>query len=211
MGLKEKAEEAFKLKEKYLSQYENDNFTEAKKTELQYLEARREVLVSVDDNITRQRSIPVSVIKERVSKKKKPKRIETGIRELDYELVTEDMKVRGVKGGLSLGNFVQIAGSRGSGKSSVMLKMITGFSLFEKVCWFDFEMGEDRVVKKLEDFTHDDNNMLYYSASRNLSDVVDEIKFLNTLGVNHFVIDSAMKIRVPNVDKYDRFQRYQVN
>ncbi len=205
MNLREKAEQTLQLKDQYLNLYASDKVDEGKKIELEYLSARREILESVDNNITRQRSVPMSVIKKRVSEKVKPKRIETGIRELDYELVTEEMKMRGDKGGLALGNFIQIAGSRGSGKSTIMLKMLTGFSNYEKVCWFDFEMGEDRVVQKLEDFTHNDDNMLYYSASRDLSDVVDEIKFLNTLGVYHFVVDSAMKIRVSNSDRYDKF------
>ena len=92
----------------------------------------------------------MSVVRKRVERKKSPKRIETGIRELDYELVNDKMKSRGERGGLALGNFIQIAGSKGSGKSSFMLKMLTGFSNYEKVSWFDFEMGEDRVIKKLK-------------------------------------------------------------
>ena len=205
MGIEEKAKATQALKGKYLHLYENNDFREAKKVELEYLEARKEILTLVDDNIARQKSVPMKVIKERVKAKTKPKRIETGIRELDYELVTEDMKKRGAKGGLALGNFIQIAGSRGAGKSSFMLKMLTGFSNYEKVCWFDFEMGEDRVVQKLEDFTHNDENMLYYASSRSLNDVIDEIKFLNATGINHFVVDSAMKINVQNVDRYEKF------
>lgn len=205
MGLEEKAKAASGLKNKYLHLYEHGTFKEAKNVELQYLQARAEVLSDVDENINRQRSVPIKVIKERVRLKPKVKRIETGIRELDYELVTEEMKTRGTKGGLSLGNFVQIAGSKGVGKSTFMLKMLTGFSNYEKVCWFDFEMGEDRVVQKLEEFTHSDDNMLYYASSRALEDVIDEIKFLNATGVNHFVVDSAMKIRVGNTDRYDKF------
>ena len=205
MGIEEKTKNALKLKDRYLHLYSIDDFKEAKSVELKYLEARKEVLVLVDSNINRQRSVPMKEIKKRVASKKKPKRIETGIRELDYELVTEDMKMRGSKGGLALGNFIQIAGSRGAGKSTFMLKMLTGFSNYEKVCWFDFEMGEDRVVQKLKDFTHNDDNMLYYASSRSLEDVVGEIKFLNASGVNHFVVDSAMKIRVPNSDRYDKF------
>lgn len=205
MGLKAKAEKALELKSKYLHEYEHGSFEKAKETELEYLQARSDVLSGVENNINRQRSIPIKIIKERVRTKPKVKRIETGIRELDYELVTEEMKTRGIKGGLALGNFIQIAGSKGVGKSTFMLKMITGFSNYEKVCWFDFEMGEDRVVKKLEDFTHNDDNLLYYASSRTLDDVISEIKLLNASGVNHFVVDSAMKIRVSNTDRYEKF------
>jgi replicative DNA helicase len=182
-----------------------DSVKEARKIELAYLELRKEVLTEVDASITRQRSIPMKDIKARVASKEKPKRIETGIRSLDMELVNEEMKAKGIRGGMALGNFVQMAGSRGVGKSSFMLKIITGFSLHEKVSWFDFEMGEDRVVEKLKHFTHDDTNLLYYSASRDISDISDEIKLLHASGVKHFVIDSAMKITTKGVDRYEKF------
>jgi hypothetical protein len=86
-----------------------------------------------------------------------------------------------------------------------MMKMLTGFSNREKVCWFDFEMGEDRVVKKLDDFPYSPDNMLYYASSRDLTDVIEEIKYLSATGISHFVIDSAMKIRVPGLSTYEKF------
>lgn len=205
MGIEEKAQEAFLLKERYLRLYENDQDKEAREVELQFLETRREVLCMVDEDITRQRSVPIKQIKERVSKRGEIKRIETGIDVLDYELVDDKMKARGQKGGMALGNFVQITGSKGTGKSSFMLKILTGFSNYEKVCWFDFEMGEARVVDKLKKFKHNDDNLLYYSASRDIEDVVGEIKFLSQIGVSHFVVDSAMKINVSGVDRYEKF------
>ena len=205
MNLQEKADKTLALKANYLNLYENQNYDNAKKVELEYLDLRRELLTEIDDDIARQRSIPMSIIKKRVYEKVRPKRIETGIHNLDMELVDDAMHMRGEKGGLALGNFIQLAGSKGTGKSTIMLKIITGFSNYERVSWFDFEMGEDRVVKKLEDFTYDDENVLYYSASRLLSDVVDEVKILNASGVKHFVVDSAMKIRVKTSDRYEKF------
>ena len=200
-----KAKEAFALKEKYLHLYEAGDSDEAIKVELEFLEARKEVLKMVDEDIVRQKSIPMATIKKRVLSREKKPRIETGIPELDYELVNDEMKLRHRKGGLELGNFIQISGSKGSGKSTLMLKILTGFSTTEKVSWFDFEMGEVRVVEKLSKFEHNDENLLYYSSSRELEDVVSEIKFLKQLGVNHFVIDSAMKINVSGADRYDKF------
>ena len=179
-------EEAMELKDRYLHLYEQDRDKEARAIELKYLELRKTVLYSVDENIIRQKSVPIRQIRERVESKPSIKRIETGIRSLDMELVSDSMKARGISGGMALGNFVQIAGGKGVGKSSIMLSILTGFSNYEKVCWFDFEMGEDRVIQKLKDFKHNEDNMLYYAASRNLDDVVDEIKFLNASGVNHF-------------------------
>jgi len=203
--LKEKALQARSLQEQYIRAYETD-FEEGRRLELEYLDLKREVLLSVDDNIKRQKSLPIHVIKKRVAEMpKRPKR-ETGIRSLDMELVTEAQKMRGERGGLSLGNYIQIAGSRGAGKSSFMLKILTSLSNYEPVCWIDFEMGEKRVVEKLKDFDHSDDNLLYYNSSRYLDEIIAEIKFLNASGVNHFVIDSTMKIMVKGVaDKYDRF------
>ena len=204
-NLEELAKEAFDLKNKFLHLYDTDQDKEARIVELEYLSLRTKVLQEVDNTVTRQRSVSMRVIRERVESKPKVTRIETGIRSLDMELVSDEMKAKGLRGGMALGNFVQIAGGKGVGKSSIMLSILTGFSHHEKVCWFDFEMGEDRVVSKLRDFKHDEDNMLYYNSSRNLDDVVDEIKFLNASGTNHFVIDSAMKITVPNSDRYDKF------
>ena len=205
MGLREKAKTALKLKADYLHLYERENLEDGRKIELEYLQIRKEILEEIDSDISRQRSIPMRDIIKRVSQKVKPKRIETGIYNLDMELVTEQMYAARIKGGLALGNFIQIAGSKGSGKSSIMLKMITGFSNYEQVSWFDFEMGEDRVVEKLRDFVFNEDNMLYYNSSRSLNEVIDEIKVLNASGVNHFVIDSAMKITVSGADRYEKF------
>lgn len=205
LDLKEKSQKALSLKTQYMRAYESD-FALGKQLEIAYLELRKEILEEVDKDIKRQKSIPIKEIKRRVlAMPKRPKR-ETGISSLDYELVTESQKMRHEKGGLSLGNYIQIAGSRGAGKSSLMLKIMTNLSNYERVCWVDFEMGEKRVIEKLEDFGHDEDNLLYYNSSRYLEDIIDEIKFLNASGVNHFVIDSTMKISVKGVaDKYDRF------
>ena len=204
-NLEQLAKDAMALKNEYLHLYELDQNKEARSKELEYLNMRKTVLSSIDENIVRQKSIPIRQIRQRVESKPKIKRIETGIRSLDMELVSDSMKMRGISGGMALGNFVQIAGGKGVGKSSIMLSILTGFSNYEKVCWFDFEMGEDRVIQKLKDFKHNEDNMLYYAASRQLDDVVDEIKFLNASGVNHFVIDSAMKINVKSGDRYEKF------
>ncbi len=198
-----KAADEYKLQ--YLKLFDEGNNVESRKVEGRYLDARRAVIFEMDSSIARQKSLPIREIKARVAKMKPPVRRETGIRNLDIELVTEEMYKYERLGGFALGNFIQIAGSRGSGKSSFMLKILTRLSLSEKVCWFDFEMGEARVVKKLEDFTHDENKLLYYNNSRTLDDVVDEIKYLNASGINHFVIDSTMKIIIKGADRYDKF------
>ncbi|MDM5264699.1 hypothetical protein PF327_10880 [Sulfurovum sp. XTW-4] len=208
MELKQKAEMALSLRNRYASAYQAGDIAEGKKLEHEYLTLRLEVLNEVNTEIKRQRSIPVRLIKQEVANMpKRPKR-ETGIRSLDYALVTERQAMLNHRGGFSLGNYIQIAGSRGAGKSSLMLKIMTSLSNHERVSWFDFEMGKKRVTEKLEDFEHNEDNLLYYNSSRDLDDVVSEIKLLNASGVNHFVIDSTMKLNIKGVS--DRYERYSL-
>ena len=206
MGLIEKANKTIELRTQYTNAYQNGDIEAGKKIELEYLKLRSEVLGEVDDEVARQRSMPISKVKERVAAKpKRPKR-ETGIRSLDRALVSDRDAMFGKVGGFAVGSYVQIAGSRGAGKTSIMMKIMTGLSLVERVCWFDFEIGQKRVTEKIEAFTHNDTNLLYYNASRDLDDVIGEIKLLQATGVEHFVIDSTMKISVSGV--HDRYERY---
>lgn len=196
---------ADRLRNEYSNLYASSKMAEGKAKEIEYLEARRELLNLIDEEIRVKKSIPIDIVRKRVEAKKKPSRIETGITPLDYQLVTEEMYVRNQKGGFSIGNFIQLVGSRGSGKSALLMKLISGFSFYEEVSWFDFEMGEDRVIQKLNEFRSNESNIMHYASSRDLSEIVDEIKFLNAGGIKHFVIDSAMKIEVPGVDRYEKF------
>lgn len=203
--LKEMAKKSIILKDKYTRLYMEDNFEEAAKAEREYAETRISVLDLQTKKVNAMKSIPMKEVKRLVSLMPKKAKITTGIRELDYELVDDDERSRGVSGGFGTGNFIQITGSKGAGKSTLMMKMMTGFSNHEKVVWFDFEMGMKRVSNKVDKFAHDEDNLMYYSGDRDLEAVQDEIKLMAAAGVKHFVIDSAMKIIVKNVDKYDRF------
>lgn len=205
MNLKEKAQEAKKLQLEYLRLYDLSRDEEAHKKELEYLDARREVILSVNSQIARRRSLPIREVRKMVEAMPETQRRETGISSLDYELLPSDKYGNGRKGGFAIGNFIQIVGSRGSGKSSFMMKILTGISRFEQVAWFDFEMGERRVISKLKSYLHDEDNLLYYNGSRSIEEVTDEIKLLNAEGVSHIVIDSTMKITVAGVDRYEKF------
>ena len=208
MGLKAKADKALSLRQTYLKNYEVGNIEDGKKIHREYLKLELEILDEVDKEILRQKSIPVKKIKEQVEAMPVMPKRETGIRSLDYALVTAKQSMQHQKGGFSLGNYIQIAGSRGAGKTSLMLKIMTSLSKVERVCWVDFEMGKKRVVEKLKDFAHDDNNLLYYNANRDIAAVITEIKILQASGVNHFVIDSTMKLTIKGVP--DRYERYSL-
>jgi len=200
------SEEANRLKAQYVRAYELGDDAEALKLERRYLDLRRRVIDAVTDTVEKKRAVPLAEIKRRVAAMPKRPKYETGIRSLDAELVTEEQKMRGDIGGFTLGNFIQIAGSRGAGKTSIMLKILTNISLREAVLWCDFEMGERRVVEKIKPFPHDDTRLHYYNSSRELGDIIDEIKLHYGGGARHFVIDSAMKIVVSGVrERYDRF------
>lgn len=202
MNYEAMAKEAQAIKIQSLEAYDSGDFKKGALLEKEYLTKRLFVINEATKEVQRQKSISTKELKEIVRNKPKVERRATGIEPLDRNLVKK--YGFGNIGGFALGNFVQIVGSKGAGKSTLLLKILTNFSIYEKVSWFDFEMGEDRVIEKLEDFIYNENNLLYYNSSRELNDVVDEIIFLNVLGINHFVIDSTMKITVTGADKYDR-------
>ena len=194
--IKELSSYATKLKRAYVSAYDRGEDDEGMRIEKEYASTRIKIIDLVNQEIQKRKSVPFSEIEKEVERMPKPIPRETGIRPLDFELVNEkDRKYQKV-GGFPMGNFVQIAGTRGTGKTSILLKMLSGFSNYEPVSWFDFEIGKVGSVEKLKQFKYSNVNLLYYNGSRELDDIIDEIKLLYAEGVRHFVIDSNMKIRV---------------
>jgi RecA/RadA recombinase len=202
--IEQRAKQAQALKLQATKEYEAGNIDKAINTEREFLKLRMSVIDEITQEVKRQKSKPIWQIKKEVAARPKVIRRETGIPALDRELVTDDEYGYGKIGGFGIGNFIQIVGSKGAGKSTLLMKIITNISLHEKVCWFDFEMGDARVVQKLNSFTYSDENLLYYNSDRDLTSVIDEIKFLHAMGACHFVIDSTMKITVKGADKLDR-------
>jgi len=199
MNREEKIQKAKELQNQYLNERASGKKQESLITEREYIVIRKELIDEVTTEVKTKKSLPIGDIKKRVNaREKRPKR-ETGIRSLDMELVNENDRRYGKIGGFPLGNFIQFAGVRESGKSTMLLKIISGISNYETVSWFDFEMGDEKAVAMLEQFEH--NHIEYYDGSRELSDMVDEIKYLYASGVRHFMIDSAMKI---NAKGYER-------
>ena len=181
------------------------NLEESRKFEILYHESRAELLRSVDESVSLQKSIPIGEIIDWVDAQPKVIRRETGIRKLDMQLV--EKVGYGKVGGFTQGNYIQWAGSRGSGKSTILLKMMTILSLSEQVGWFDFEMGKRRVREKIRPFNFNRDNLLYYGDySRDLSSIIEEIKVLYADGVRNFVIDSTMKVEVKEAkDDYTKY------
>jgi len=195
--LKELVAEANRLKAAYAKEYDAGNDERGMEIEKRYLQERAKIIDLVTIEVKKRKSVSFDVIEREVDAMPKPVPRETGIRSLDYELVTEEDRRYSKVGGFPLGSFVQIAGSRGAGKTSILLKMISGFTIGEPVGWFDFEIGKVSSRGKMKQFDYINTNLMYYNGSRLLEDVIAEIKLLYAEGVRHFVIDSNMKLRVP--------------
>ena len=206
VSLKKRANEARALKKKVDELRQIGEIEESLRLEKKYLELRMSVLNEIEDEVRKRAALPLAEIKEQVAREPILKKISTGIESLDDELVNEEEYRLRKPGGLTLGNFVQIAGSRGAGKTTLLMKIFSHLSRQTAVSWFDFEMGRRRFVSKISRFEANDENFFYYSASRELDDIVDEIRLAYADGVRHFVIDSAMKISVSkSVERYERF------
>jgi KaiC/GvpD/RAD55 family RecA-like ATPase len=206
MQIDEKIALSKKLHAEYLYLRSNGNLRESIEKEKEYLKIRSEVINSVNEDIGTRKSITLDVLHNRVKSKPKLIKYETGIIPLDYELVSEKEKLRHIKGGFSLGNFIQFAGAKGAGKSSIIVKILCGFSLHQKTSWFNFEMSEDKVDDMVENFTHTKTNLFYYDGSMDIKDICDEIKYLYRDGVRHFLIDSMMKINAKGYKRgYESF------
>lgn len=204
--LKKKAEMATALQRKVEELRSVGESIAALKVEKDYLKLRLEVVEEVTKEIGLRRSVPIRDVIEEVNAEPPRPRQETGIRSLDMQLANWRDRQRGVPGGFELGNFIQIAGNRGSGKTSFLMKILTNISTFQRVVWFDFEMGKRRVVEKLKDFKLNPDNLYYYAGSRDVGEIIDEIKLHYADGARHFVIDSTMKLTIRGV--HDRFERF---
>ncbi len=194
--LKELVSHGNKLKIAYRKAYESGDDAIGMRHEKDYATIRIKIIDLVTQDMEKRKSVPFDVIEREVAAMPKIAPRETGIKSLDYELVREEERKYQKIGGFPLGNFIQIAGVSGSGKTSLLLRMISGFTVGEPVSWFDFEIGKVSSVEKLKQFNYINTNLLYYSGSRELEDIIAEIKILYAEGTRHFVIDSNMKIRV---------------
>lgn len=128
-------------------------------------------------------------LKTKVSGMKKAIRYETGVSALDIEL----------KGGFEVGSLIQLAGQSGAGKTTLFLKIVANIAKYSKSCFFNFEMGDRRIVKRLTTLLTEENqwdNLLVNAETRNISDLIMEITLLANDGIKFFSIDSRMKLRL---------------
>ena len=132
-------------------------------------------------------TITARELKEKVSRMKKAISYETGIREIDNNL----------GGGFEVGTLIQLGGESFSGKTTLFLNIISNISKYSKATFFNFEMGDRRIIKRLQNLLTDEkqwDNMLINSTTRNIDDLIMEITILADEGIKFFAIDSRMKV-----------------
>lgn len=135
--------------------------------------------------------ITASELRTKVQNMPNVPRYATGIEALD------DMNA--LDGGIEVGSLVLLGGASGSGKSYITLEIVCNVSAYSKAVFFNLEMGERRVLKRLQQqLTHGKqwDNLIVDSYSRTLDDIMMEIELHARDGARFFVIDSRMKIDV---------------
>lgn len=111
----------------------------------------------------------------------------TGISKLDHFL----------GGGFESGVFVNIAGQSYAGKTTMALNIISNISNARKTAWFNFEMGDRLMAKKLKGLKLNANqldNLYIECISNNIDNLLNEMELLVEDGYKFFGIDSSMKI-----------------
>jgi len=138
-------------------------------------------------------------LRQDVANRPKIPRYMTGVTPLDEALM----------GGIEIGTFVQIAGQSFAGKTHLVVEVLSNMANGFPVKFFNFEMGDRRIISRLEKTLTTDNqgnNFHVHNGSRSLNDIKKEIVKSIGLGQRFFAVDSKMKIEVPDItDDYKRF------
>jgi len=145
---------------------------------------KQKLISELNENHTQLETL--RAVRDRVKSKGTPIKYMTGVTAIDDNM-----------GGFSNGSYINIAGVNFSGKTSLVLKIITNIAKHKRTVFFSFEMYENLLVtNKLKDTTIDDNLVLVQDKNL-LVDIEDIIRNeFKTNGVRFFAIDSMMKIRV---------------
>lgn len=133
--------------------------------------------------------------------KKNVIKYETGVNFLDIAL----------KGGIELSQLVLISGEYEAGKTSLALQILEFLSLQHKTALFSFEFPIKKyVIKKHEKLSRDVmqgylsqfqlesilNNMYIIDDGMEITQVTNNIVYLQSTGVKFFVIDSQMRLNM---------------
>jgi len=133
-----------------------------------------------------------------VNSRKKVPRYETGIRGLDEAF----------NGGIETGTFIQLAGQSFTGKTHLVLEILSNIAGAWGAVLFNFEMGDVRIAHRLNRLLTTDeqlDNLIIDSRTRDIDDLINEIKIYARKGVKFFAVDSKMKITSSEKDDMKRF------
>jgi len=158
---------------------------------LKQIEEKQKILEELNESS--QQLETLREVRDRVSKKGKTVKYETGYNAIDDEM-----------GGFSEGSFINIAGQNFSGKTTLVLKVLSNIAKNKRSVFFSYEMYENLLVtNKLTD-TQIDDNLIIVQNKYLLMDIETIVRDEAKKGVKFFAIDSMMKIKV-----LDRMQDYQ--
>ena len=170
--------------------YKEEDTNLANTLKKQMYEKKIEQLSILQSDIDINSTVTAQELKIDVDNRPSVPKYSTGIEALDLRL----------KGGIDVGTFIQLAGESFAGKTHFVLEILTNISGNAPVLFFNFEMGETRISKKLDyllQTTEQTQHFMINSKARKLSDILKEIKSKAKQGVKFFAIDSKMKIEVP--------------
>ena len=139
----------------------------------------------------------LATVSKRVKNKPVVPKFMTGVNIIDKKM-----------GGFSAGSFINIAGENFSGKTTLVLKILSNIAEHKPVVFFSYEMYENLLVNnKFKYSSQNIKNNLFIEQKRNkLSDIKSIIESEAKKGVVFFAIDSRMKIKTD-----DNLQEFQKN
>ncbi len=112
------------------------------------------------------------------------------------------------KGGIEVGTFVQLAGQSFVGKTHFILEIMANISGYTECVLFNFEMGERRMGYRLNDRLVTPtqlDNLIVDSHTRDIDEMINEIRIYAKKDIKFFCIDSKMKITSKIVDDFSRY------
>jgi len=200
--------EVLKLKEQLESdirklsiEFDNAEGREKWELESKVLDKKTQLNKLRKNNKIASKAITALDLIEEVENRPKIPRYETGVVPLDVAL----------KGGIEIGSFVQLAGSSFAGKTHLVIEIMSQVAIYDKVLFFNFEMGDRRIAQRFSKTLHTkeaQQNMLIHNDNRELSHIVDEIISATKQGIKFFAIDSKMKIEVSDEkEDYKKFSK----
>jgi len=176
---------------------QTSDYKQQVKLKREYHETKLEMISLLDAEDTH-KGISARQLIEDVKSRKKVPRYMTGINGLDEAL----------NGGIEVGTFVQLAGQSFTGKTHLILEILSNVAGAHGSVLFNFEMGDVRIAHRLDKLLITDtqlDNLIIDSRTRDINMLINEIRIYAKKGVRFFAIDSKMKITSSEKDDMKRF------